>query len=764
MSAYIASLAVAVIAPVLASTAALDPAASNIPPTSRTSKETAALVLIVGSVFIGLVYSIFEYISLRRISISNESLPIDDAATEEGVGIAKAEGSGAARSLEVMLQVSSAIAEGASAFLFEEFKYLVVYIVAFTLGIGFGLSWSTAVAFVAGALTSCLCAFVGMKTAVMANVRTAHACWKESLGAGFSVAIRGGGVMGILLTSLGLGVLVALIPVLEHMNTKDGSTEDSLKKLFESIAGYGLGGSSIALFARVGGGIYTKAADVGADLAGKNEYGLDEDDPRNPATIADLTGDNVGDCAGMGADLFGSLAESTCASFILIQSSVGTRITDPFNLVFMYPVLISASGILVSLITLVMMRLAYKVDTFGKIEWSLKLHLIISTVLQVGAVIGVTLGFYEGPFEVKAYGTKTVPVTSWYAILAVCSGLIAGLLIGLFTEFFTSHSYWPVREIADAQRSNASIGIIHGLALGWLSTAGPGILIAAVVVLSHNYCGVYGLSLAALGMLSTLGVGLAIDAYGPISDNAGGIVEMAGLGSEIRARTDALDAAGNTTAAIGKGFAIGSAALVSLALFSAYCTQAKVEQVDLLHMKTFAGVLLGGVMAMLFSAMTMKSVGVAAQQMVEEVMRQLPEIVAGRAQPDYSRCVAISTRASVREMILPGLMVLVSPVLIGFTLGKHAAAGLLIGGLVVGVLLAVSMSNTGGAWDNAKKYIEAGGLGEGIGKGSVAHKNAVIGDTVGDPLKDTSGPSLNILIKLSAIVAVVIADKLKDYD
>ena len=761
MSVYLASLTIAALATAADPANITDPSA----PGDTSAKQTAALVLIGVSVLMGLVYSIFEYISLRRIEIT--SAPVEDTATEEAVGLTKGDGSpDMSQNLAVMLQVSAAIAEGASAFLFEEFKYLIVYIFVCTLGIGFGLSWSTAIAFIAGSLTSCLCAFVGMKTAVMANVRTAHACWRDSVGSGFSIAIRGGGVMGLFLTSLGLGVLVALIALLDKIQPASDE-KDSLKKLFESIAGYGLGGSSIALFARVGGGIYTKAADVGADLAGKNEYGLDEDDPRNPAVIADNVGDNVGDCAGMGADLFGSLAESTCAAFILIHSSTTLTTSsskDPFSLIYMYPVLLSASGIIVSLVTLLGMRLTYKVTSFTRIEWSLKLHLIVSTVLQVGAVIGVTLGFYEGPLEVKAYGNTTVKVTPWYVVMAVCSGLISGLLIGLITEFFTSHSYWPVREIANTQKISASTGIIYGLSTGYYSTAGPGILIAGVVVLSHTYCGVFGIALAALGMLSTLGVGLAIDAYGPISDNAGGIVEMAGLGAEIRARTDALDAAGNTTAAIGKGFAIGSAALVSLALFSAYCTQAEIEHVDLLHMKTFAGVLLGGVMAMLFSAMTMKSVGVAAQQMVEEVMRQFPDIAAGRAQPDYARCVAISTNASVREMIIPGVMVLVSPVLIGFTLGKHATAGLLIGGLVTGVLLAISMSNTGGAWDNAKKYIEAGGLGAGMGKGSVAHKNAVIGDTVGDPLKDTSGPSLNILVKLSAIVAVVFADKLRDVE
>jgi inorganic pyrophosphatase len=363
---------------------------------------------------------------------------------------------------------------------------------------------------------------------------------------------------------------------------------------------------------------------------------------------------------------------------------------------------------------------------------------------------------------VKAYGKEYVEVTRWLVVMAVCSGLMSGLLIGLLTEYFTSHTYRPVREIAETQQVSAATGIIFGLSAGYYSVAGPGILIGGVVVLNHTYCGIYGIALGAIGMLSTLGVGLAIDAYGPISDNAGGIVEMAGIGGEIRKRTDALDAAGNTTAAIGKGFAIGSAALVSLALFSAYCTEAEIEHVDLLHMKTFAGVLLGGVMAFVFSAMTMKSVGVAAQQMVQEVMLQFPDIAAGRKNPDYSRCVAISTAASVREMILPGLMVLAAPIVVGFTLGKSATAGLLIGGLVTGVLMAVSMSNTGGAWDNAKKYIESGGLGAGIGKGSAAHKNAVIGDTVGDPLKDTSGPSLNILVKLSAITALIVAGPLKN--
>jgi len=565
--------------------------------------------------------------------------------------------------------------------------------------------------------------------------------------------------MGMLLPSMG----ILSLGFLHYLLTKVG-TFSSNTSLFEALAGYGLGGSSIALFARVGGGIYTKAADVGADLSGKNEYGMDEDDPRNPACIADNVGDNVGDIAGMGADLFGSFAESTCASLILLSSATNLQGYDAFSLPFLYPLLISASGLIASGLALLLVTSLYKVTSIERIEMSLKLLLIVSTVFALGAVWGVSylaIGPYSLPNNIGIqfdFGN-----VSWINCAAATSaGTISGLLIGLCTEYYTSHSYRPVREISETQRVSAATGIIFGLALGYLSTIVPGILMIATIVFAKGMAGNFGISLAALGMLSTMGVGLAIDAYGPISDNAGGIAEMSGLGPEVRARTDALDAAGNTTAAIGKGFAIGSAALVSLALFGAFCTAAEITSVNLMGEWPFAGLLLGAMLPFAFSALTMKAVGEAAQDMVTECMRQFPDIISGKAQPDYKRCIEISTRASIYQMIIPGLMVLAAPLLSGALFGKSGVAATLLGALVTGVLMAISMSNTGGAWDNAKKYIEAGGLGSDTAKGSAAHKNAVIGDTVGDPLKDTSGPSLNILVKLSAITAVIFASLIKD--
>jgi len=528
-----------------------------------------------------------------------------------------------------------------------------------------------------------------------------------------------------------------------------------VQALFECVASYGLGGSSIALFGRVGGGIYTKAADVGADLVGKVEQGIPEDDPRNPAVIADNVGDNVGDIAGMGADLFGSFAEASCAALVVAADSDSGILVNNWN-AMLVPVLISGTGIVACIFTSLIASHLMAVKSQSQIEPALKRQLLVSTVLETPLLL--LLCYFWLP---KYFCIGDLRVNHWGAAVCAVSGLWAGLLIGYVTEYFTSHSYKPVREVSASCKTGAATNIIYGLALGYVSVIIPVLALAVSIFVSLKLAGLYGISLAALGILSTLSIGLTIDAYGPISDNAGGIAEMGGLGDQVRERTDALDAAGNTTAAIGKGFAIGSAAFVSLALFGAFVTRVRGVhpnfKVDILQPFQFCGLLIGAMLPYAFSALTMKSVGKAALAMVEEVRRQfleIPGIMEGTGQPDYERCVAISTQSSLREMILPGVLVMGSPLVVGFIMGTGALAGLLAGGLVSGVQMAISSSNTGGAWDNAKKYIEAGAHG---GKGSEPHKAAVVGDTVGDPLKDTSGPALNILMKLMAVESLVFA-------
>jgi len=661
----------------------------------------------------------------------------------------------AQKHLKIMLDVSKAISDGAITFLVKEYQYMMVYVVVFSVIVYFveggAGGWATVAAFVVGSLTSILAGYIGMKIAVYTNVRTAHEAWKD-LTSGYDVAIRGGSVMGLSLVSLGVINLFILVTL-----TENGVFGEMTKAsdIFNSIAGFGLGGSSIALFGRVGGGIYTKAADVGADLSGKNEYGMDEDDPRNPACIADNVGDNVGDIAGMGADLFGSFAEATCAAFIVSASSPELR--GDYGAT-MYPLLLSSTGILVGIVTLCVVNMFYTVKELPDIEKALKGVLVISTVLETPVVILCSLYFLPESFNIPGYEN----VYWWQCAVSVLMGVWSGLFIGYITEYYTSHSYRPVREISESQKVSAATGIIYGLALGYLSCVIPIFCLGVTILVAHTLTGMYGVALAAIGMLSTMTMGLTIDAYGPISDNAGGIAEMAELGPEVRRRTDALDAAGNTTAAIGKGFAIGSAALVGLALFGAFCVRAEVDNVDILDEWTFTGLLFGAMIPYYFSALTMKSVGEAANDMVAECMRQFPDIVNKGATPDYARCIAISTEASLREMIAPGALVILSPLIAGGLFGRNTCAGLLSGCLVSGVQMAISMSNTGGAWDNAKKYIEAGGLGPSHQKGSSAHKNAVTGDTVGDPLKDTSGPSLNIVMKLTAIISLVFGTFIKN--
>ena len=666
-------------------------------------------------------------------------------------------------------EIQEAISLGASSFLQTEYKYMGIFMLGFSVVIflflggqdGFSVAATqhatfSTIAFVNGAATSILCGYLGMKIATYANARTALEARKGVCEA-FVVAFRSGAVMGFFLTSLGLLVLWITVAVFKLHFGEDW------RGLYECIAAYGLGGSSIALFGRVGGGIYTKAADVGADLVGKVEQDIPEDDPRNPATIADNVGDNVGDIAGMGADLFGSFAEATCAA--LVVASVSSLGDDHISTALAFPLMLTALGIIVCLATTVLCTEVFPARSVTDIESSLKRNLIISTVLMTPAVIILSLTALPESFSGVFEDEPDRKVRNWEVSIAVISGLWAGLLIGVVTEYYTSNTYSPVCEVAQSCRTGAATNIIFGLALGYKSCIVPVFAIAVSAYLSFSLAGFFGCACAALGMLGTLATGLAIDAYGPISDNAGGIAEMAGMGEEIRERTDALDAAGNTTAAIGKGFAIGSAALVSLALFGAYVTRAGVKAADasILDAKVFFGLIIGAMLPYWFSAQTMKSVGKAALAMVVEVRRQFkmnPGIMDGTVRPDYARCVAISTDASLVEMIPPGCLVMITPIVFGVCFGTKTLAGLLAGGLVSGVQMAISASNTGGAWDNAKKYIEAGRTLEARelgGKGSDAHKAAVVGDTVGDPLKDTSGPSLNILMKLMAVESLVLA-------
>jgi len=694
---------------------------------------------IVGPGVLGLVWSFKEYGSVKKVNLDGTA----EGKSEPLLGTD-------AECLEKMKKIGELISTGANTFLVSEYKAMLVFIILFGAFVcGFVSPWSC-VSFVVGAVTSILAGWVGMKIAVYTNSRTAFQCWRHGVTQGYEVAIRGGCVMGFSLVSLGLLNLFILIKLFEASGVFGGDW----KLLTESLAGYGLGGSSIALFGRVGGGIYTKAADVGADLSGKIDEGLDEDDERNPACIADNVGDNVGDIAGMGADLFGSFAESTCACLVIAGASGSNGIAEDWR-AMMFPLLISAGGIIGGIVTMLLVDTCYKVKEIPDVEKGLKGVLNISTVVTT-PIIALLAYWVLPPTFTIAVGVP--PVTPLHACCPIWMGLWSGLLIGYTTEYYTSHSYTPVREIAETQAVSAATGIIYGLAVGYLSCIIPIFALAATILVSHSLCGMYGCALAALGMLSTMTMGLTIDAYGPISDNAGGIAEMSGLGADIRKITDALDAAGNTTAAIGKGFAIGSAALVSLALFGAFCVRANVDRVEVLNPWTFTGLLMGAMLPYWFSAMTMKSVGKAADAMVEECRRQFPIILKKKPQdpsdkstyPDYAACIGIATDASLREMILPGVLVMGSPLIAGFAFGKNTTAGLLSGALVSGVQMAISMSNTGGAWDNAKKYVEASGR-----KGSEQHKNAVTGDTVGDPLKDTSGPALNILVKLSAIISLV---------
>ena len=651
--------------------------------------------------------------------------------------------------------IHGAIAEGAMAFLKQEYKFLAIFMVSFAVIIAILIDDShtpdiregiyTAFAFLFGGAISIASGYIGMKVATQGNARTTVSA-KKDISDAFDVAINSGAVMGFALVGLATLGLVLIYLIMKFMLADLGEENNHI--LMEVIAGFGLGGSTIALFARVGGGIFTKAADVGADLVGKVEQGIPEDDPRNPAVIADNVGDNVGDVAGMGADLFGSCAESTCAAMVI---SAVVFAADPNAL--LYPVLISAVGIPISLIT----KLLVEVKTEEDVAAGLMKLLIISSVLMAVVMFFFTMALVPEFFELNEEQYTNVGV--YWCFL---SGLIAGLVVGLLTGYYTSDNYNPVKELAKSCETGVATNIIYGLALGYKSTVLPYLAIAICIFVSWELAGMYGVAIASLGMLGTLVIALMIDAYGPVADNAGGIAEMVGLDKEVRRRTDILDSAGNTTAAIGKGFAIGAAILTSLALFAAFITAASNlmgEQISmsLLDPLVFTSLFIGAVLPFLFTAMTLKSVGKAAFDMIEEVRRQfktIPGIMEGTGDPDYAQCVAISTQAALREMIAPGILIMGTPLVTGYLFGVEAVAGILAGSLVAGGVLAIASSNSGGAWDNAKKFIEAGNLG---GKGSDVHTAAVVGDTVGDPLKDTSGPSLNILIKLSAILSLVFA-------
>ena len=612
-------------------------------------------------------------------------------------------------------ELSGIIQSGAMAFLYREYKALVPFVIAVAALLAWKISVPSAVCFIAGAICSALTGYVGMKVATKSNGKTAFAAMNGMNGA-LNIAFLGGSVMGMTVVGVGLLGVIGMFLLFGDANI---------------ITAFGFGASSIALFARVGGGIYTKAADVGADLVGKVEAGIPEDDPRNPAVIADNVGDNVGDIAGMGADLFESYVNS-----IIAAMAIGAIVAGISGV--MYPMMLAAVGILSSILGMFFVR----VKEGGDPAKALRLGLGSTGLFMIIGTFFLTRWVFLGD------------LTLFYAVV---SGVVSGLLIGVATEFYTSGDYSSVKEIAQASETGAATNILAGLGVGMKSTTIPVILVCVAILAGVKFGGLYGISCAAVGMLAITGMALSVDAYGPISDNAGGIAEMAELPESVREITDRLDAVGNTTAAVGKGLAIGSAALIALALFVAYAQATNLQTIDLKDPKVMVGLFIGGLLPFVFSALSIQAVSRAAEKMIEEVRRQfreIPGIMEGTGRPEYERCVDISTAAALREMIVPGIMAVVAPIVVGLGLGAAALGGLLGGSIVTGVMMAIFMSNAGGAWDNAKKYIESGNHG---GKGTAPHAAAVVGDTVGDPFKDTAGPSLNILIKLMSVVATVLA-------
>ncbi len=646
---------------------------------------------------------------------------------------------------ERMREISGAIKEGALAFLHREYQILAIFVVVVTIVLAVipDLGWRVAIAFVFGALCSMGAGYAGMNMAIRSNARTAAAAQK-SLNQGLRVSFHGGAVMGMTVVGVGILGLSILYFAFHHH-------QDFLK----IIPAYGFGASGVALFARAGGGIYTKGADAGADLVGKVEKGIPEDDPRNAAAIADFVGDNVGDVAGMGADLFESYVESIIATMVLCTIAIPWLAKD--NLTAWYlPMMVAAGGVIASIIGAFLVRVGEKPE-MGALLTALRRGVFFASILTAG-FSALAVWWFD---------------TDWGVLWAILAGLIAGVLIGESTNYFTSYAYAPTRAISTASTTGAGATIIRGFANGLLSILPPFIFVAAALLIAYQFASFYGVAIAGIGMLSTLGITLATDAYGPVADNAGGIVQMSKLPPEIRERTDALDSLGNTTAATGKGFAIGSAALTALALVLSYAVAVEIvtiepgggisfsdeaaQKISLLNAPMIAGLLIGVMLPAIFCALTLTSVGKTTSLIVEEVRRQFREIKGlweGTARPEYGRCVDICTRAALKEMLIPSLMAIVTPVLVGFILGKYALAGFLMGATASGFLLAIMMANAGGSWDNAKKWIEGGNHG---GKGSEAHKAAVVGDTAGDPMKDTSGPSLNIMIKLMAVISLVLA-------
>jgi K(+)-stimulated pyrophosphate-energized sodium pump len=629
---------------------------------------------------------------------------------------------------QVMIGIGDAIREGASAFLRREYVALLPFVIVVAIVLGVLIDWftlgstipRTAISYLAGTICSATAGFIGMNVAVRANVRTAAAAMR-GLNPALRVAFSSGTVMGLTVVGIGLLGVTILYLIFQDITV---------------VAGFGFGASSIALFARVGGGIFTKAADVGTDLVGKVEAGIPEDDPRNPGVIADNVGDNVGDVAGMGADLF----ESYVGSIISTIALAGAVVYYDANAVL--PLMLAGAGILAAILGTFLVRSGEEAD-FGQLLWALRRGIFAAAVLLAIFALVIVL-------------VMDVDFNLFWAILA---GLLAGIVIGLATEYYTSYDYTPTKMVSESSQTGAATVIISGIATGMLSTVVPVIAIGITILVAFQLAGFYGVALAGVGLLSTLGITLATDAYGPVADNAGGIAEQAHLDPHVRERTDALDALGNTTAATGKGFAIGSAALTSLALLAAYAASAGLLEgaIDLLSATTLVGLLIGAMLPFVFSAFTMKAVGRAAFSIVNEVRRQfreIPGIMEGTGRPDYARCVAISTTGALKEMVVPGLLAVIAPLAMGFILGTAALGGMLIGAVASGFMLAIMMASAGGTWDNAKKYVELGNFG---GKGSEAHKAAVEGDVVGDPFKDTSGPSLNILLKLMAIVSLVFA-------